>query len=62
MRLQQKTRYLHSLKISSHKIVIKYKEKIATSQWKNLTDTTLTKLSNLASPEMGQSDLMYLLI
>ena len=35
--------YLHSLKISLHKILNDYKGKIVSVQERNLVDTTLTK-------------------
>lgn len=35
--------YLHSLQVSPHKLLINYKEKIGTLQYRNLADTTLGK-------------------
>lgn len=52
------TRYLHSLKVSFHKILIT-KGKRVTLQWRTLADSMLTKLSNL-TPIMGQNDIKCL--
>lgn len=51
-----------SLKISLHRLLINYKGKSITLQWRNLVETTLTTWSSLVSPRMCQIDITCLLM
>lgn len=56
-----KAGYLHSLKVSPHKLCINYKEKNNKLQWRNLIAATKSS-DKLTSPAVRQSDIMYLLM